>query len=80
MFAAHVGDVDAAAACVDATIETFGGLDILVNNAGDQPVLRRHARASTEARYDKTFEVNLRGPAVLVPGGVGRRRSRRSRA
>jgi len=61
VFAAHAGDLDAAARCVDATIETFGGLDILVNNAATNP----HFGATLDVdpgRYDKTFEVNLRGP------------------
>ena len=66
-------------ACVDATIERFGGLDILVNNAGANPYYGATMEVD-EARYDKTFEVNLRGPGVLVPAGVGRRRSRTSRA
>jgi NAD(P)-dependent dehydrogenase (short-subunit alcohol dehydrogenase family) len=61
VFAANAGDLDAAAACVDATIETFGGLDILVNNAATNP----HYGATLSVdpgRYDKTFEVNVRGP------------------
>jgi NAD(P)-dependent dehydrogenase (short-subunit alcohol dehydrogenase family) len=61
VFAANAGDLDAAGACVDATIETFGGLDILVNNAGTNP----HFGATLDVdpgRYDKTFEVNVRGP------------------
>ncbi|MET0457844.1 MAG: SDR family oxidoreductase [Ilumatobacteraceae bacterium] len=61
VYAAHVGKPEDAVACVDATIETFGGLDILVNNAGANP----HYGATLEVdegRYDKTFEVNLRGP------------------
>ena len=61
VFAAHAGDVDAAAACVDATIETFGGLDILVNNAATNP----HFGATLDidqGKYDKTFDVNVRGP------------------
>ena len=35
--AANVGDPDAAKACIDETIERFGGLDVLVNNAGTSP-------------------------------------------
>ena len=61
VFAANAGDLDAAAACVDATIETFGGLDILVNNAATNP----HFGATLDVdpgRYDKTFDVNVRGP------------------
>jgi NAD(P)-dependent dehydrogenase (short-subunit alcohol dehydrogenase family) len=61
IFPAHVGKVADAEACVDATIERFGGLDILVNNAATNP----HFGATLdvdEGRYDKTFQVNLRGP------------------
>ncbi|WP_067801524.1 SDR family oxidoreductase [Actinomadura formosensis] len=35
--AAHVGDAEQAAACVDAAAAEFGRLDILVNNAGTNP-------------------------------------------
>ena len=61
VFPAHVGKVSDAEACVDATIERFGGLDILVNNAGANPYYGATTEVD-EARYDKTFEVNLRGP------------------
>ena len=60
-YAANAGDTDAADAAVAATIERFGRLDILVNNAGTNP----YAGPTLEidaARYDKTFQVNLRGP------------------
>jgi NAD(P)-dependent dehydrogenase (short-subunit alcohol dehydrogenase family) len=60
-FAAHVGKPEAAVACIDATIERFGGLDILVNNAGANPYYGATLGVD-EARFDKTFEVNLRGP------------------
>jgi NAD(P)-dependent dehydrogenase (short-subunit alcohol dehydrogenase family) len=61
VFAAHAGDLDAAEACVDATIERFGTIDILVNNAATNP----HYGATLDVdpgKFDKTFEVNLRGP------------------
>jgi NAD(P)-dependent dehydrogenase (short-subunit alcohol dehydrogenase family) len=61
VFAANAGNIDAAAACVAATVERFGGLDILVNNAATNP----HYGATLEIdppRFDKTFEVNVRGP------------------
>ena len=60
VFAAHVGKPEDAVACVDATIERFGGLDILVNNAGANPYFGATMEVD-EARYDKTFEVNLAG-------------------
>jgi len=62
-FAAHAGDPAAAAACADAVVERFGQLDILVNNAATNPYFGPAAEISLAA-YDKTFEVNLRGPLV----------------
>jgi NAD(P)-dependent dehydrogenase (short-subunit alcohol dehydrogenase family) len=61
VFAANAGDIPSAQACVDATIERFGGLDILVNNAATNPYYG-FTLGVDESRYDKTFEVNLRGP------------------
>ena len=61
VFAAHAGKAEDAVACIDATIERFGGLDILVNNAGANPYYG-FTLGVDEARWDKTFEVNLRGP------------------
>ncbi len=61
VFAANAGDIDAGEACVAATIERFGRLDILVNNAATNP----HYGATLDvepSKFDKTFEVNLRGP------------------
>lgn len=63
VFAANAGDPDAAAACVAATIERFGGLDVLVNNAATNPYLGSTMEVDLP-RYDKTFQVNLRGPVV----------------
>ena len=60
-WAANAGDIDAAAECVQATIERFGGLDILVNNAATSPYFGPTLDVDP-GRYDKTFEVNLRGP------------------
>jgi NAD(P)-dependent dehydrogenase (short-subunit alcohol dehydrogenase family) len=61
VFAANAGNIDAAEACVAATIERFGRLDILVNNAATNP----HYGGTLDiepSKFDKTFEVNLRGP------------------
>jgi len=61
VFAANAGDTAAAAACVAATVERFGSVDIFVNNAATNP----HYGATLdvdEARFDKTFDVNVRGP------------------
>lgn len=61
VFAANAGDVQAGRACVEATLERFGGLDIVVNNAATNPYIGPTLGVD-EARYDKTFQVNLRGP------------------
>ena len=62
-FAAHAGDPDAATACVAATIDRFGACDILVNNAATNPYMGPTIGIDLP-RYDKTLEVNLRGPLI----------------
>ncbi len=61
VYAANAGDIEAAHACVAATIERFGGLDILVNNAATNPY-HGDTLGVDEGRFDKTFQVNLKGP------------------
>jgi len=61
VYAANAGNIDAAGECVAATIARFGGLDILVNNAATNPYYGPTLGVSP-GQYDKTFEVNLRGP------------------
>lgn len=63
VFAANAGDPEAAAACVGATMDAFGSVDILVNNAATNPYYGPAVDIDLP-RYDKTFEVNLRGPLV----------------
>ncbi len=60
-YAANTGDVEQGRACVAATIERFGPIDILVNNAATNPYYGPSLGVD-EARFDKTFQVNLRGP------------------
>jgi NAD(P)-dependent dehydrogenase (short-subunit alcohol dehydrogenase family) len=59
--ASNAGDPAAAAACVRATLERFGAVDVLVNNAATNPYFGATLGVD-EGRYDKTFQVNLRGP------------------
>ena len=59
--AANVGSPDEAAAAVEAVLERFGRLDVLVNNAATNP----YAGPTIDVdlpRWDKTFQVNVRGP------------------
>ena len=61
IFAGNAGDIEAAQACVAATIKRFGQIDIFVNNAATNPYAGP-TLGIDPARYDKTFQVNLRGP------------------
>jgi NAD(P)-dependent dehydrogenase (short-subunit alcohol dehydrogenase family) len=61
VFAANAGETDQAEAAIQATLDAFGGIDILVNNAATNPYMGRAVEID-EPRYDKTFQVNLRGP------------------
>lgn len=63
VFAANAGEPDQAEACINATIEHFGALDILVNNAATNPYMGPAIDIDL-GRYDKTYQVNLRGPFV----------------
>ena len=60
----HLGDLDAVEALVAATVDRFGAIDILVNNAAN--ALTLPVGQYTEAGWDKSFAVNLRGPMFLV--------------
>lgn len=62
-FAAHAGRPEEAEACVEATIDRFGGIDVLVNNAATNPYFGKAIDIELGA-FDKTVEVNWRGPLV----------------
>lgn len=63
--AAHAGEPEQIAACVAATVERFGRIDILVNNAATNPYMGRAIDIDLP-RFDKTWQVNYRGPVVWV--------------
>lgn len=62
--AAHVGKADDVERLIAAAEERFGSIGILVNNAGTNPYFGPIID-SEDAAWDKTMEVNLRGPYVL---------------
>lgn len=61
IFAANAGDFEAARRCIDATVDRFGAIDILVNNAATNPYFGKTLGVD-EARFDKTFDVNVKAP------------------
>jgi NAD(P)-dependent dehydrogenase (short-subunit alcohol dehydrogenase family) len=67
--AANAGEPDQAEACVRATVAHFGGIDILVNNAATNPYMGPAAGIDL-SRYDKTFQVNVRGPLVWTQAAL----------
>src|SRR3954453_10967703 len=60
----HMGDVDAVGALVERTVERFGGVDIVVNNAAN--ALTQPLGQFTAEAWQKSFDVNLRGPVFLI--------------
>lgn len=60
----HMGELDALAALVTTTVERFGRLDIVVNNAAN--ALAQPLGEFTPEAWQKSFDVNLRGPVFLV--------------
>ena len=63
VYAANAGRPEDAHDCVAATLDRFGRLDILVNNAATNPYYGRVVDIDLP-RFDKTVEVNLRGPLI----------------
>ncbi len=64
----HMGELDALAALVDATVERFGRVDIVVNNAAN--ALTQPLGAFTPEAWAKSFDVNMRGPVFLVQAAL----------
>jgi NAD(P)-dependent dehydrogenase (short-subunit alcohol dehydrogenase family) len=60
---AHAGKAEDAERVVAETLSKYGRLDILVNNAATNPYMGPVIDAEIRA-WDKTFEVNLRGPLI----------------
>lgn len=60
----HLGEVDDLGALVERTVAEFGGVDVLVNNAAN--ALAMPLGQITADAMAKSFDVNLRGPVLLV--------------
>jgi NAD(P)-dependent dehydrogenase (short-subunit alcohol dehydrogenase family) len=62
--ACHVGLWSDCDRLIDTVLDHFGTIDVLVNNAGMSPLYPSLAEVS-EQLYDKTLNVNLKGPFRL---------------
>jgi dehydrogenase/reductase SDR family member 4 len=62
--AAHVGKMEDIARLIEEAEGKFGHVNVLINNAGTNPYFGPIVD-SDERAWDKTFEVNLKGPYVL---------------
>jgi NAD(P)-dependent dehydrogenase (short-subunit alcohol dehydrogenase family) len=63
--AANAGEPDQITACIEATMNHYGRIDILVNNAATNPYMGKAIDIDLP-RFDKTWQVNYRGPLVWV--------------
>jgi NAD(P)-dependent dehydrogenase (short-subunit alcohol dehydrogenase family) len=63
--ACHVGKWEDCERLLATTLAELGRIDVLVNNAGMSPLYERLDLISEEL-YDKTFNVNLKGPFRLA--------------
>lgn len=66
--AVNMGDVDGANQLIATTVDRFGAIDILINNAAN--ALAAPVGQQSEATWQKSFDVNLRGPALLIQSAV----------
>lgn len=73
--ACHAGDLEAIDALFADIESRHGGVDILINNGGTNPYFGPVADTSPEA-YEKTFDVNLRGPFFMSAKAVAQMRKR----
>jgi len=64
----HMGELDALAALVDRTVDSFGAIDVVVNNAAN--ALTQPLGEFTPGAWQKSFDVNLRGPVFLVQAAL----------
>ena len=67
--ACHVGYLDQIESLFKTVRKQYGRLNILVNNAGTNPYLGE-MRGADEAAWDKTHDVNLKGPFFMIKHAV----------
>ena len=65
---ADAGTVAGVSALVDATVEKFGRVDVVIPNAGMMPM--QDLEHTTEATFDKIYNLNVKGPYFLAQKAV----------
>ncbi len=70
VMACNVGDLKQIEDLMDRIKENFGKLDILINNAATNPYFGDMLGAD-EGIWNKTFDVNLKGPFFLIQHAAG---------
>jgi len=64
----HLGEIDDLDRLVEGAVAEFGGVDVLVNNAAN-PLAQPLGQVTGEA-LTKSFDVNVRGPVLLVQAAL----------
>ncbi len=65
---AHLGELDDLQVIVDRAVDAFGGIDVVVNNAAT--ALAQPVGEYTPEAFEKSLNVNLRGPVFLVQAAL----------
>ena len=68
---ADISSTEDRASMIEETRSRFGRIDVLVNNAALAPRERVDLLESSEEHYDRTLDVNLKGPFFLTQSVAG---------
>ena len=68
---ADISSAEDRASMIEETRSRFGRIDVLVNNAALAPRERVDLLESSEEHYDRTLDVNLKGPFFLTQSVAG---------
>jgi len=68
---ADISSTEDRVSMIEATRSRFGRIDVLVNNAALAPRERVDLLESSEEHYDRTLDVNLKGPFFLTQSIAG---------
>lgn len=64
----HMGELDSLTELINRTVTTYGTIDVLVNNAAT--ALAQPVGEYTPEAWEKSFDVNLRGPVFLAQAAL----------